>query len=95
MRLIKAKVERITGISFKIKDFRSTLTTNTINGDLSRLNAMSVQLRHESPNMTRRSYAAIDRSAAGRELKEAYKENQIITRKHPVFEKFEYMSGYG
>jgi hypothetical protein len=44
LRLIKTKVERLSGVKFKLKDFRSTLTSVTVNGDMSRLPAMSAQL---------------------------------------------------
>lgn len=52
MRLIKAKVEKLSGTSFKLKDFRSTLTSVTVNGDMSRLPAMSAQLWHASMTTT-------------------------------------------
>ena len=51
--------------------FRPTLCTMTVNGDLSLLPAMSVQLRHKSPDTTSEYYAAIDRSVAGKQLREA------------------------
>lgn len=38
---IKRKIEELSEISFKLKDFRSTLTSITVNGDMSRLTAMS------------------------------------------------------
>jgi hypothetical protein len=42
---IKCKVEALSGVDFRLKDFRSTLASITINEDLSRLPAMSQQLR--------------------------------------------------
>ncbi len=43
----------------------------TVNGDLSLLPAMSVQLRHKGPDTTSEYYAAIDRSVAVKQLREA------------------------
>jgi hypothetical protein len=33
----KAKAEKLSGVRFKLKDFRSALTSVTVNGDMSRL----------------------------------------------------------
>ena len=56
---IKHLVEEMSGIEFKLKDFRSTLTTMTVNGDLSRLPAMSAQLRHTNLATTQRSRTSV------------------------------------
>jgi integrase/recombinase XerD len=76
--LIRQKVVEASGVDFKLKDFRSTLTTITINGDLSRLGAMSAQLRHESPNTTHKFYNKIERSVASKKLKDLWKERPLI-----------------
>jgi integrase/recombinase XerD len=82
-RLIKSKIERISGVEFKLKDFRSTLTSITVNGDLSRLPAMSAQLRHASVATTQKSYFAMERGLAGKQLRDAWKEHPIASpRKH-------------
>ena len=62
-----------------MKDFRSTLCTMTVQEDRSRLPDMAAQLRH-SIATSERYYAAIDRSRAGRRLKDAWKDNQIVIR---------------
>jgi integrase len=68
---IKRKAEDISGVEFRLKDFRSTLTTITINGDISRLPAMSVQLRHSKLETTQKYYACIERGQAGKQLRDA------------------------
>lgn len=92
---IKGKVEDLSGVKFKIKDFRSTLTTTTIRGDRSRLNAMSAQLRHDNISTTQRFYEGIERGVAGRQLKGAWKERPVATyHETPVIDKKFPPSGY-
>lgn len=92
---IKGKVEDLSGVKFKTKDFRSTLTTMTCRNDRGRLFAMSAQLRHESPDTTQRYYESIERGVAGRQLKDVYKERPIvIAPENPVIEKKYEPSGY-
>jgi len=95
LRLVKAKVERLSGVKFKLKDFRSTLTSVTVNGDMSRLPAMSAQLRHASVTTTQRSYYAMERGVAGRQLRNAWKEHPIVGHQNPVIESKERLPGYG
>ncbi len=95
LRRIKAKVEELSGVKFKLKDFRSTLTTVTVNEDLSRLPAMSAQLRHANLTTTQRSYYAMMRGVAGQQLKNAWKEHPIIMQKTPVIDSEERLPGYG
>jgi integrase len=83
------------GISFKLKDFRSTLTSVTVNGDMSRLPAMSAQLRHASMTTTQRSYYAMERGAAGRQLKDVWKEHPIKVHQNPVIDARDRLPGYG
>jgi integrase/recombinase XerD len=78
-RLIKHKIEQLSGVQFKLKDFRSTLTSITVNGDLSRLPAMSAQLRHASVATTQKSYFAMERGVAGKQLRNAWKEHPIAS----------------
>lgn len=92
---IKSKVERLSGVKFRTKDMRSTLTTSIVRGDRSRLNAMSAQLRHDNIATTQRYYEGIERGAAGRQLRDAWKERPIaIERDTPVIEKKYEPSGY-
>lgn len=76
-RQIKTKVEALSGVDFKLKDFRSTLTSITVNGDLSRLPAMSAQLRHSNLATTQKSYFAMERGVAGKQLRDAWKEHPV------------------
>lgn len=91
---IKCKVEVLSGVDFKLKDFRSTLTTITINEDLSRLPAMSQQLRHAKIETTQRYYANIKQGVAGKQLKDAWKETPILTTQRGVIEKKFDNTGY-
>jgi len=77
---IKSKVENDSGVDFRLKDFRSTLTSMTVNGDLSLLPAMSAQLRHSDLKTTQDHYARIEEGAAGRKLAEAWKNAPIFQR---------------
>jgi len=95
LRLIKAKVEKLSRVNFKLKDFRSTLTSVTVNGDMSRLPAMSAQLRHASMTTTQRSYYAMERGVAGRQLKDAWREHPIKMHDTPLIELKERLPGYG
>ena len=78
MRLLKKKVEEISGIHFKIKDMRSTFCSLTINDHMERLNATSEQMRHASPEMTRKHYLRINRKRAIQNgIGESWKETEI------------------
>ena len=68
---IKHEVELASGVDFKLKDFRSTLTSITVNSDMSLLPAMSAQLRHKTVGQTQKSYYRMEQGAAGRQLKNA------------------------
>jgi len=75
---IKRMVEDESGVDFRLKDFRSTLATVTINNDMSRLPAMSLQLRHSKIETTQKFYARIDPAAASRQLEGAYLERPVL-----------------
>jgi integrase len=93
---IKGKVEDLSGVDFRLKDFRSTLTTTVVRGDRSRLNAMSAQLRHDNIVTTQRFYEGIERGAAGRQLRDVYKERPIaLDLNDPVIDKKFPPAGYG
>lgn len=57
---LKEKTVQATGIEWKLKDLRSTLASVTVAGDLSRLKATSLQLRHSSVKTTETYYARIN-----------------------------------
>lgn len=70
---IKCLVEKGSGVEFRLKDFRSTLTTMTGRMDLGLLNDMSAQLRHASIETTERSYWSAMEGLSGQRLREAWK----------------------
>ncbi len=69
---IKKEVEELSGVEFKLKDFRPTLTSITVNGNMSLLPALSAQLRHADLATTQRSYYAMQQGVAGRQLRESW-----------------------
>jgi integrase/recombinase XerD len=81
---IKGKVEKLSGVEFKLKDFRSTLTSITVNGNMCRLPAMSAQLRHDKIETTQKSYYRVQDGVAGRQLRDAWKERLIAIDKHAL-----------
>lgn len=89
--LIKHDVELASGVDFKLKDFRSTLTSITVNSDMSLLPAMSAQLRHKTLGQTQRSYYRMEQGAAGKQLKNAWKNGPavIVTPKPVIDSKYE------
>jgi hypothetical protein len=56
-------------VNSRLKDFRSTLTTLTVNGEISRLPAMGMQLRQASPDTIRKFYADIQRANVEKQLR--------------------------
>lgn len=94
---VKRDIEGLCDVSFRLKDFRPTLTSLTVNGDLSRLPAMSAQLRHSSYSTTQRYYLKMEQGAAGKQLKDAWKDSPILAPNNaitPVIEKKFDISGY-
>lgn len=83
---IKKEVEIKSGVRFKIKDLRPTLTSITVNGDMSLLPAMSAQLRHSNLATMQRSYYAMQRGVADRKLRESYKAAGPIVAQKGVIE---------
>lgn len=92
---IMHKIEVASGVDFKLKDFRSTLTTVTINGDMSRVIGMSAQLRHTDPNTTLKFYNSIDHGVASKKLKDLWREAPVTVPKKPSIENHFEISGYG
>jgi len=94
---VKREIEGLCNVSFKLKDFRPTLTSLTVNGDLSRLPAMSAQLRHSSYSTTQRYYLKMEQGAAGKQLKDAWKDSPILApqiAQNPFIGKKFDISGY-
>ncbi len=65
------------GIQVRLKDMRSTLASLTIEGDLSRLKAVSLQLRHTKISTTELFYAQIKEGEIEHEIGNAWRENPI------------------
>ena len=94
---VKREIEALCQVEFKLKDFRPTLTSLTVNGDLSRLPAMSAQLRHSSYSTTQRYYLKMEQGAAGKQLKDAWKDSPILApqnARNPVIGRKFDISGY-
>ena len=79
-RRIKTKISEASGVDFSLKMFRATLTTLTVNGDLSRLPAMGMQLRQSNSETIKKFYADIQRGNVGKQLKPAWQETPILRR---------------
>ena len=68
----------MSGIHFMIKDMRSSFASLTVNNHLERLNAVSEQLRHSTPETTRKYYARINKKEAVKiGLKDTWKEKEV------------------
>lgn len=65
------------GITVRLKDMRSTLASITVEGDLSRLKAVSLQLRHTKLSTTEHFYAQIREGEIEHEIGNAWRENPI------------------
>jgi hypothetical protein len=81
-------------VEFKLKDFRPTLTSITVNGDMSLFPAMFAQLRHANLDTTQRSYYAMQQGVAGKQLRDSWKETPIIATRKPIIENRWDISGH-
>ena len=77
MREFKEKVAVKAGVRIQLKDFRSTLAAMLVDGDESRIKAVSMQLRHTSMRTTEKFYARIKRSTVKLKLGDVWKEDPI------------------
>mgnify|MGYP000959016364 FL=1 len=91
---IKAKVEKLSGVKFKLKDFRPTLTSATVNGDVTLIPLMTAQLRHFDPDTTKNSYTLMQRGVAGEQLGEVWKGRSIMPHDTPLIDKKYEAIGY-
>lgn len=66
-----------TGVTIRLKDMRSTLASLTIEGDLSRLKAVSLQLRHTKLSTTEHFYALIKEGEIEHEIGDAWRDNPL------------------
>lgn len=71
LRRMKKRLEKLSEVQFQLKDFRSTVATLLVEGDLSNLPAVSLLLRHKSVDTTSTYYTRINRT---KEIKNALDE---------------------
>ncbi len=81
IRKMKAEVEKISGVKFKLKDFRATYVTLTAENDMDRLKNVSVQLRHKSVKTTEGYYLRLKRMKAQKKIANVWEETAIIDSK--------------
>lgn len=67
----------VSGVKIRLKDLRSTLASLTIEGNLTRLKAVSLQLRHTKLSTTEKFYAKIRDEEVEEEIGNAWQDNPI------------------
>jgi len=77
IRRMKAEIEKISGVKFKLKDFRATYVTLTTQDDMDRLKNVSVQLRHKSVKTTEGYYLRLRRMRAQKKIANVWEETAI------------------
>jgi integrase len=75
-RKLKKRLQEASGIKFKIKDYRSTFASLTVQRDSSLLPEVSQQLGHSSVVTTQRFYADMNLTDAGNKLRNAWSKNE-------------------
>ncbi len=73
-RELKKELEALSGIDFRIKDFRPTFATLTVDMDSALMADVSAQLGHANMATTQRYYARISADRAGSRLEKAWSE---------------------
>ncbi|HEY3420618.1 MAG TPA: site-specific integrase [Methanomassiliicoccales archaeon] len=71
-RELKKEVQEISGINFRLKDFRPTFATMSVEKDPNLLVDVSAQLGHSNLMTTQRYYAQISADSAGSRLEKAW-----------------------
>lgn len=79
-RELKKEVQEISGISFKLKDFRPTFATMSVEKDPNLLVDVSAQLGHSNLMTTQRYYAQISAESAGSRLEKAWGKGGITAK---------------
>lgn len=72
------ELSEIVGFSVRLKDFRASLASITIEGDLSRMKAVSLQLRHTKISTTEHFYARIRDGEVEKEIGNIWQNNPIV-----------------
>jgi integrase len=84
LRMIKQKIERESGIEFKLKDFRPTFAQMTIDRNPNLLPDVSKQMGHKDTRTTETYYARIRDRAALQRLEEAWAQPVHIDRQESM-----------
>jgi integrase len=93
---MKHRLEEVTGLSFRLKDFRPTFTQMTLDKDPTLLSDVSKQLGHATSRTTELHYGRIRDRTAFRRLEEAWTEHAGLKpdTKSDLIETKEYIPGY-
>lgn len=75
-RKLKKELQEATGINFKLKDYRSTFASLTVQKDPTLIPEVSKQLGHTSIVTTQRFYADMDLVDTGSKLRKAWSEKE-------------------
>lgn len=75
-RELKKEVQEVCGIDFRLKDFRPTFASLTVEKDPNLLVDVSTQLGHSSLLTTQRYYAQISAESAGSRIEKAWQRTQ-------------------
>ena len=81
IRKMKSEIEKLSGVKFKLKDFRATYATLTAENDMDRLKNVSVQLRHKSVETTEGYYLRLRRMKAQKKIADVWEETAIVDSK--------------
>jgi len=73
---MKRDVEELSGVEFKIKDFRSSSASTMMDLDPKLQPLITAQLRHKNPGTTLRTYARVNMSKAAKQLDIAWNERK-------------------
>lgn len=84
-RKLKKEIEEISGVEFKLKDFRPTYAQNTIDLDSSLLPDVSTALGHASTVTTQRYYAQISCDRAAQRLESAWEKEHHEEAQEPQY----------
>lgn len=79
-RELKKEMQDLSGINFRLKDFRPTFATLSVEKDPNLLVDVSAQLGHSNLTTTQRYYAQISAESAGSRLEKAWEKKHISER---------------
>jgi integrase len=83
-RVLKKEVQELSGIDFRLKDFRPTFATLTVEKDPNLLIDVSTQLGHSNIKTTQRYYAQISAESAGQRIERAWEGKAPTKTPDPV-----------